>query len=383
MPYLNGKDSPEGGKIRIAIDRGGTFTDCLGILPDAPPILIKLLSSDPSNYADAPTEGIRRILSQATGQAIPRGQKIDTSCIESIKMGTTVATNALLERSSTPCALVVTRGFRDLLRIGDQTRPKLFDLNIRRPETLFRDVLEVDERVTLHDSTEDATSLSDKSRESQGLKKGIGGEAIRVIQPLDVQGAKRGLQALFDKGVRALAITLLHSYTYPEHELQLAELASEIGFSQISLSSQIFPMIKAISRGYSATADAYLTPLTRAYVDGFRKGFVGDLEAEGGARCEFMQSDGGLVGWQSFSGLKAILSGPAGGVVGMSRTCFDEERRTPIIGFDMGGTSTDVSRFAGTLEHTFESITAGITIQSPQLEVDTVAAGKRQDTGGS
>jgi 5-oxoprolinase (ATP-hydrolysing) len=153
-------------------------------------------------------------------------------------------------------------------------------------------------------------------------------------------------------------------------------LAEQIGFTQISLSSQIFPMIKAISRGYSATADAYLTPLTRAYIDGFRKGFVGELEDSDGARCEFMQSDGGLVGWQSFSGLKAILSGPAGGVVGFSRTCYDLERRKPVIGFDMGGTSTDVSRYAGTLEHTFESITAGITIQSPQLEVDTVAAGE-------
>jgi 5-oxoprolinase (ATP-hydrolysing) len=190
-----------------------------------------------------------------------------------------------------------------------------------------------------------------------------------------VDSARQGLQSLYDKGVRALAITLLHSYTYPQHEIRLGEIASEIGFTQISLSSQISPMIKAISRGYSATADAYLTPLTRAYIDGFRKGFVGDLEEEHGARCEFMQSDGGLVGWQGFSGLKAILSGPAGGVVGMSRTCFDVDRRKPIIGFDMGGTSTDVSRYAGTLEHTFESVTAGITIQSPQLEVDTVAAG--------
>ena len=135
-------------------------------------------------------------------------------------------------------------------------------------------------------------------------------------------------------------------------------------------------MIKAISRGYSATADAYLTPLTRTYIDGFRKGFVGELESNDGARCEFMQSDGGLVGWQHFSGLKAILSGPAGGVVGFSKTCFDPERRKPVIGFDMGGTSTDVSRYAGTLEHTFESITAGVTIQSPQLEIDTVAAGQ-------
>lgn len=200
---------------------------------------------------------------------------------------------------------------------------------------------------------------------------------LRILTiPIDVEGARRGLQSLYDGGVRAIAVTLLHSYTFPDHELELSRLASEIGFTQISLSSQIFPMIKAISRGYSATADAYLTPLTRDYVDGFRRGFVGDLEDERGARCEFMQSDGGLVGWQGFSGLRAILSGPAGGVVGFSRTCFDEVRRKPVIGFDMGGTSTDVSRFAGTLEHTFESVTAGITIQSPQLQVDTVAAGE-------
>jgi hypothetical protein len=182
MPFA--EERPEGLGIRIAIDRGGTFTDCLGIVPGKQDILIKLLSNDPTNYADAPTEGIRRILEQATGETIPRGQKIDTRNIESIKMGTTVATNALLERSSTRCALVVTRGFRDLLRIGDQTRPKLFDLNIRRPETLFDDVLEIDERVTLHDSTEDKASLRDPNRNSFELKKGISGEAIRVLQPL-------------------------------------------------------------------------------------------------------------------------------------------------------------------------------------------------------
>ncbi|KAF5679209.1 hypothetical protein FHETE_950 [Fusarium heterosporum] len=374
MPFINEPTSSPS-KIRIAIDRGGTFTDCLGIVPGKPDILVKLLSNDPSNYSDAPTEGIRRILEAATGKTLARGEQIDTSGIESIKMGTTVATNALLERSSTPCALVVTRGFKDLLRIGDQTRPKLFDLNIRRPETLFKDVLEIDERVTLHDSTEDATCLSDEDRNSLGLKKGIGGEYIRILKPIDIQGARTGLQDLFDKGVRALAVTLLHSYTFPDHELELARIAEDIGFTQISLSSQIFPMIKVISRGYSATADAYLTPLTRAYIDSFRKGFVGNLEDSNGARCEFMQSDGGLVNWQSFSGLKAILSGPAGGVVGFSRTCYDGQRRKPVIGFDMGGTSTDVSRYAGHLEHTFESITAGITIQSPQLEVDTVAAG--------
>ncbi|ORY01820.1 5-oxoprolinase [Clohesyomyces aquaticus] len=373
MPFV---DQPSrGAGIRIAIDRGGTFTDCLGIVPNKPDILIKLLSHDPQNYSDAPTEGIRRILELANGTFIPRGRKIDTANIESIKMGTTVATNAVLERSSTKCGLVVTKGFKDLLRIGDQTRPKLFDLNIRRPETLFDDVLEIDERVTLHDSSEDKASLRDPQRDSLSLEKGIGGEAIQILKPLDVENAQAGLQALYDKGVRSLAITLLHSYTYPQHELQVADLASKIGFTQISVSSQIFPMIRAISRGYSATADAYLTPLTRDYINGFRQGFIGGLEDAQGTRCEFMQSDGGLVGWQHFSGLKAILSGPAGGVVGFSKTCFDSDRRKPIIGFDMGGTSTDVSRFAGTLEHTFESMTAGVTIQSPQLEIDTVAAG--------
>ncbi|KAM5342280.1 hypothetical protein ACJ41O_013246 [Fusarium nematophilum] len=372
MPH---QSQPSPGRIRIAIDRGGTFTDCLGIVPGRPDILVKLLSNDPANYADAPTEGIRRILEIATGNSILRGEPIDTADIESIKMGTTVATNALLERSSTPCALVVTRGFKDLLNIGDQTRPRLFDLNIRRPETLFSHVLEVDERVTLHDSSEGATDAVDCGHDLLGLKEGIGGEAIRILQDLDVEGARKGLQSLYDKGVRSLAITLLHSYTFPDHELRVAGIAEEMGFTQVSLSSQISPMIRAISRGYSATADAYLTPVTKSYIEGFRKGFIGGLEDGSGARCEFMQSDGGLVTWKRFSGLKAILSGPAGGVVGFSRTCFDPRRKKPVIGFDMGGTSTDVSRYAGALEHTFESITAGITIQSPQLEIDTVAAG--------
>ncbi|RDW56841.1 hypothetical protein BP5796_12908 [Coleophoma crateriformis] len=344
MPHADSSPTLPIKGIRIAIDRGGTFTDCLGIIPGRSDILVKLLSNDPANYADAPTEGIRRILETVTGEKIPRGQKIDTSKIESIKMGTTVATNALLERSSTPCALVVTRGFKDLLRIGDQTRPDIFALDIQRPDTLFEDVLEVDERVTLYDSTEDMSLTEGANAEQLGLIRGIGGELIRVIQPLDVEKSREGLQALYDKGVRAIAVTTLHSYTYPEHELQISRIASEIGFTQISLSGQIFPMIKAIARGYSATADAYLTPLTKAYVDGFRKGFVGSLEESGGVKCEFMQS----VRCQS---------------------------KKPVIGFDMGGTSTDVSRYAGKLEHTFESVTAGITIQSPQLEVETVAAG--------
>jgi 5-oxoprolinase (ATP-hydrolysing) len=183
MPHKEEPATPTG--IRIAIDRGGTFTDCLGIVEGQSDILVKLLSNDPANYADAPTEGIRRILEAATGKTIPRGEPIDTSSIESIKMGTTVATNALLERSSTPCALIVTRGFKDLLRIGDQTRPKLFDLNIQRPDTLFEEVLEIDERVTLHESSEDQPSRT----ESRGcapfdLRQGVGGETIRILQAL-------------------------------------------------------------------------------------------------------------------------------------------------------------------------------------------------------
>ncbi|KAF2023985.1 hypothetical protein EK21DRAFT_104979 [Setomelanomma holmii] len=258
---------------------------------------------------------------------------------------------------------------------GDQTRPKLFDLNIRRPETLFDDILEIDERATLQDSTEDKATLCDPQRDTYELQKGVGGEAVRVLRPDETIRAREGLQALYGKGVRSLAITLINSYTFPNHELQIEDIAKDIGFTQISVSSQIFPMIRAISRGYSATADAYLTPLTRDYINSFRSGFIGGLEDANGARCEFMQSDGGLVGWQHFSSLKAILSGPAGGVVGFSKTCYDLERKKPVIGFDMGGTSTDVSLYAGTLEHTFESITAGVTIQSPQLEIDTVAAG--------
>ncbi|PSN75221.1 hypothetical protein BS50DRAFT_628430 [Corynespora cassiicola Philippines] len=199
--------------IRIAIDRGGTFTDCLGILPTKKPdILIKLLSNDPANYPDAPTEGIRRILEETTGKSIPRGQKIDTTGIESIKMGTTIATNALLERSSKPCALVVTKGFKDLLHIGDQTRPDLFDLNIRRSGTLFEDVLEIEERVTLHNSTETKFVHGSSGDIDQTLKKGIGGEVIRILQPLNVDKTREGLQRLFDKGTVAAGGGSILSY---------------------------------------------------------------------------------------------------------------------------------------------------------------------------
>lgn len=193
---------------------------------------------------------------------------------------------------------------------------------------------------------------------------------------IDVEKTRQNLQKLFDSGARSLAVVLLHSYTFPNHELAIGKIAEEIGFTQISLSSQLLPMIKAISRGHSAAADAYLSPVVRKYIEGFRAGFVGRLEDSSvGARCEFIQSDGGLVSWQRFNGLRAILSGPAGGVVGFGRTCYDEDNKTPCIGFDMGGTSTDVSRYGGLLTHTLESVIAGVTVQAPQLDITTVAAG--------
>ncbi|KAF4620213.1 hypothetical protein G7Y89_g14609 [Cudoniella acicularis] len=372
---------PKHAGIEIAIDRGGTFTDCIATnIPGREDVVVKLLSVDPLNYDDAPTEGIRRILEITTGKKFNRGEQIDTSGIASIKMGTTVATNALLERSAESCALIVTKGHEDLLRIGDQTRPKLFDLNIRRASPLFSEVLEIDERVTPEEYTEDpspkAADELDELVDDVQVVKGIGGELIRILKPLHAESTREGLQKLFDKGVRSLAVVLLHSYTFPKHELAISKIAKEIGFTQISLSSQLLPMIKAVSRGHSAAADAYLSPVVEKYIDGFRAGFVGKLEdSSNGARCEFMQSDGGLVGWQRFNGLRAILSGPAGGVVGFSRTCYDEDEKTPCIGFDMGGTSTDVSRYGGLLTHTMENIIAGVTIQTPQLDITTVAAG--------
>lgn len=367
--------------IEIAIDRGGTFTDCIATgIPGREDIVVKLLSVDPGNYDDAPTEGIRRILELVSGEKLSRGVPIDTSQIASIKMGTTVATNALLERSADQCALVVSKGHKDLLRIGDQTRPKLFDLNIRRASPLFSQVLEVDERVTPEEYTEDPNPKSaselDALVDDVEVVKGVGGELIRILKPLDTKKVREDLQKIFDSGARSLAVVLLHSYTFHDHELAIGKIAHDIGFTQVSLSSQLLPMIRAISRGHSAAADAYLSPVVQKYINGFRSGFVGKLEdSSRGARCEFMQSDGGLVAWQRFNGLRAILSGPAGGVVGFSRTCYDEDNKIPCIGFDMGGTSTDVSRYGGLLTHTMENIIAGVTVQTPQLDITTVAAG--------
>ncbi|ETI25000.1 hypothetical protein G647_04370 [Cladophialophora carrionii CBS 160.54] len=379
--------------IRIAIDRGGTFTDCVGNpgtgrMEDD--IVIKLLSEDPSNYEDAPLEGIRRLMSKFTGREIPRGEPLDTSKIESIRMGTTVATNALLERKGEKMAMVVTRGFKDCLEIGNQSRPKIFDLAIRRPDVLYQKVVEIDERVTLEDYAEDPERHQTKAEakheayKSNDLVEGLSGEAVRILRRPEEGKIKEQLKQLYDEGFRSIAVCLMHGYTFPDHEALVGKLAHEIGFEHVSLSHELMPMIKLVPRATSACADAYLTPAIKKYIAGFQAGFEGGLgtesvkkeEGEKGARCEFMQSDGGLVDVDQFSGLRAILSGPAGGVVGYALTSYDPETKTPVIGFDMGGTSTDVSRYGqGRYEHVFETTTAGVTIQSPQLDINTVAAG--------
>ncbi|KAI1210179.1 Hydantoinase B/oxoprolinase-domain-containing protein [Annulohypoxylon truncatum] len=360
--------------VKFAIDRGGTFTDVFAAVPGREDIVLKLLSVDPGSYDDAPAEGIRRVLEIVSGQPVPRGAPIPKDLIHSIRMGTTVATNALLERKGTRHAFVVNQGFGDLLEIGYQSRPKLFDLDIRKPELLYDKVVEVSERITVEEFDEDVTKDSRPPlQEIPGvLVKGITGEILRIIRPLDETEVRGKLYQLREDGIDTLAICLAHSYIYPFHEQRIAEIAREMGFTHVSTSSSVGAnMIKMISRGSSASADAYLTPEITRYVSGFAKVFAdGNLD---GVSCEFMQSDGGLVSHKNFNGLRGILSGPAGGVVGHARTSYDGT--SPIVGFDMGGTSTDVSRYGGAFDHVFETTTAGVSIQSPQLDINTVAAG--------
>jgi 5-oxoprolinase (ATP-hydrolysing) len=367
--------------IKISIDRGGTFTDCIGNPGTGhqdDDVVIKLLSVDPQNYSDSNLEGIRRLLEQLTGKKHERGKPLDTSAIASLRLGTTVATNALLERKGSRCALITTKGFRDLLNIGNQSRPDIFDLSIKKPDILFETVVEIDERVTLEDYTEDPIKQITEPI-GEDLVKGLSSETIRILKKPNVEEIKSTLNVLFESGIRSIAICLMHSYTFPNHEQIVAAIAEEIGFGHISLSSSLSPMIKYVSRANSAVVDAYLTPEIKNYLssfqNGLRYGFFSETNHHG-VNCHFMQSDGGLVDASRFTGLKAILSGPAGGVVGYSKTCYDHSNNIPLIGFDMGGTSTDVSRFGdGKLDHVFETTTAGVTIQSPQLDINTVAAG--------
>ena len=350
--------------FRFSIDRGGTFTDVYAEVPGEPGFkVVKLLSVDPANYDDAPREGIRRILAEYSDTAVKIDGSIDASQIEWIRMGTTVATNALLERKGAATALVITAGFGDVLQIGNQDRPNLFDLRVEKPELLYLEVIEVEERLRL--------LRTDETPVEEQLE-GVTGERFAVLAKPDLESLRPRLQALLDQGIRSLAVVFMHAYACPQHEQAVGQLALKLGFEQVSLSSQVIPMVKLVSRGDTTMVDSYLTPHIRDYLQSFKKGFSDNLES---TQLLFMQSDGGLSPAEDFTGSRAILSGPAGGVVGYAMTTYNRETKKPVIGFDMGGTSTDVSRYGGEYDLTFETKTAGVRIRAPQLDIRTVAAG--------
>jgi 5-oxoprolinase (ATP-hydrolysing) len=318
----------------FAIDRGGTFTDVIARSPDGEIVVQKLLSENPGQYEDAALEAIRRVIDRAGG-----------GDVASVRMGTTVATNALLERKGDRVALAITRGLGDALRIGYQARPEIFARHIVLPEQPYERVVEIDERI------------------------GADGE---VVRPLDETNARAALDEVRASGIDALAIVLVHGWRFTQHEERLAQIAREAGFTQISVSHEVAPLIKLIGRGDTTVVDAYLSPVLRRYVDRVAAGLPA------GTRLQFMQSNGGLADAQAFRGKDAILSGPAGGVVGMvaaSAPHFAEGEPLRLIGFDMGGTSTDVSHYGGRFELSDESVVAGVRIRAPMMQINTVAAG--------
>ncbi len=328
------KESNTKGRWQFWIDRGGTFTDLIARQPDGRLTGHKLLSENPEQYADAAIQGIRDLMQLGPDQTIP------AKSIEVVRMGTTVATNALLERKGERLLLAITRGFRDALRIGDQSRPDLFAREIILPEMLYEEVIEIDERISAE------------------------GE---IINSIDLDALRGGLQSAFDTGIRAVAIVCLHGDRYPEHEQAVATLAKTIGFTQVSTSHNTIPLIKLVGRGDTTVVDAYLSPILRRYVNQVS-------DALGGAGILFMQSHGGLAAPEWFRGKDAILSGPAGGVVGAVEACLSAGFKK-VITFDMGGTSTDVAHFAGEFERSFESKVAGIRLRAPMMNIHTVAAG--------
>ena len=324
---------------QIWIDRGGTFTDLVACTPDGDLVSHKLLSENPEQYEDAALQGIRDLV------GIKKGQPIPTGLVEVVKMGTTVATNALLERKGDRVVLITTKGFADSLRIGYQHRPDIFAREIILPEMLYERVIEVDERVKAD------------------------GE---VLKAPDIESTRPELQAAFDDGIRSAAIVFMHGYRFTDHEQQFAKLAKSMGFTQVSVSHEVSPLMKFVSRGDTTVVDAYLSPILRRYVDRVAKDLAPDVAT--GTRLQFMQSNGGLTDAKLFQGKDSILSGPAGGVVGMVQTAamagYDK-----VIGFDMGGTSTDVSHYDGEYERAFETIVAGVRMRAPMMHIHTVAAG--------
>ncbi|KQB55961.1 hydantoinase B/oxoprolinase family protein [Acidovorax sp. SD340] len=316
------------------IDRGGTFTDVVGKRPDGTLVTHKLLSENPEQYKDAAVAGIRHLL------GLKPGEPVTPELVECVKMGTTVATNALLERKGEPTLLITTKGFKDALRIAYQNRPRLFDRHIVLPELLYERVIEAQERMGAHGD---------------------------VIEALDEAHLKERLWAAYDAGLRSAAIVFMHGYRYTAHEEAAARIAREAGFTQVSASHATSPMMKLVSRGDTTVVDAYLSPILRRYVDQVASEMPG-------VKLFFMQSSGGLTDAQVFQGKDAILSGPAGGIVGMARTA-GLAGHDKVIGFDMGGTSTDVSHYAGEFERGFETQVAGVRMRAPMMSIHTVAAG--------
>ncbi|NUN62398.1 MAG: 5-oxoprolinase, partial [Burkholderiaceae bacterium] len=326
--------TPRPARWQFWIDRGGTFTDVVGKRPDGQLVTHKLLSDNPEQYRDAAVAGIRHLLGLAPGAPVT------PELVECVKMGTTVATNALLERKGEPTLLVTTQGFRDALRIAYQNRPRIFDRHIELPELLYSRVIEAQERIGAHGD---------------------------VIEPLDEEHLKERLWGAYDTGLRSVAIVFMHGYRYTQHEQAAARLARQAGFTQVSTSHQTSPMMKFVGRGDTTVVDAYLSPILRRYVE--------QVAAEmPGVTLFFMQSSGGLTDARVFQGKDAILSGPAGGIVGMARTA-ELAGHEKVIGFDMGGTSTDVSHYAGTFEREFETQVAGVRMRAPMMSIHTVAAG--------
>jgi 5-oxoprolinase (ATP-hydrolysing) len=321
-------------KWQFWIDRGGTFTDIVARRPDGTFEVRKVLSESQDRSEDSVLQGIRELL------RLPKHTPIPTEQIEVVKMGTTVATNALLERKGARTALAITRGFRDALRIGYQNRPDIFALQIVLPDLLYEQAVEVAERYS------------------------AAGEELEAI---DEEAVRQDLQRIYNQGIRSIAIAFMHGYRYPDHERQVAAIAHKIGFTQISISHQVSPLVKLIGRGDTTVADAYLSPVLHRYLDGLK-------QALGQTRLLVMQSNGGLVEATSIQGKDAILSGPAGGVVGAVKTCASVAI-TELIGFDMGGTSTDVCHYNGEYERVFETEIAGVRLRSPMMAIHTVAAG--------
>jgi 5-oxoprolinase (ATP-hydrolysing) len=324
-------------KWQFWVDRGGTFTDIVAKAPNGSLHTKKLLSDNPEAYEDAALQGIREFL------GLGKTDRIPSEKIQAVKMGTTVATNALLEKKGIATVLAVTQGLEDIIEIGYQARPDTFALEIKKPDLVYSSVVGINERVL---------------------------DSGHVEIDLDLNAARVSLQKAYDEGFRSIAIVLMHAYKYPEHEKLLASLARDIGFTQVSASHEVSPLAKIVSRGETTLVDAYLTPILMRYVDRI----ASSINADEPGKLLFMQSSGGLVDAKKFRGRNSILSGPAGGYVGAVHTAiiagFDK-----IIGFDMGGTSTDVSHYAGEFEKSYETAVAGVRLRAPMMKIHTVAAG--------